>query len=64
VVTGQSFGGEREVKRMEDQFREMLKLGVIDLQQPSPSICWVFFCDRWEIENEGQRTVGKVRGCS
>jgi hypothetical protein len=35
VVTGQSFGGEREVKRMEDQFREMLKLGVIDLQQPS-----------------------------
>jgi hypothetical protein len=50
---------------MEDQFREMLKLGVIDLQQPSTiNLLGFFFCDRWEIEKEGQRTVGKVRGCS
>ena len=59
VVTGQSFGGEREVKRMEDQFREMLKLGVIDLQQPSTINLLGFFVTVGKLK-EGQRTVGKV----
>jgi len=31
----ESFGGEREVKCMKEHNREMLKPGVIDLQQPS-----------------------------
>jgi hypothetical protein len=46
----ESFGGEREVKRMKEQFREMLKLDVIDLQQPSTINLLGFFV-----------TVGKFR---
>jgi hypothetical protein len=45
-----SFGGEREVKCMKEQFRKMLKLGVIDLQQPSTINLLGFFV-----------TVGKLK---
>jgi hypothetical protein len=55
----ESFGGEREVKRMKEQFREMLKLGVIDLQQPSTINLLGFFVTVGKLK-EGQRTVGKV----
>jgi len=46
----ESFGGERDVKCMKEQFRKMLKLDVIDLQQPSTINLLGFFCNRWEIE--------------
>jgi hypothetical protein len=35
---------------MKEQFRKMLKLGVIDLQQPSTINLLGFFCNHWEIE--------------
>jgi len=55
----ESFGGEREVKCMKEQFRKMLKLGVIDLQQPSTINLLGFFVTVGKLK-EGQRTVGKV----
>jgi len=60
VVTGQSFGGEREVKRMEDQFREMLKLGVIDLQQPSTiNLLGFFFVTVGKLRTRDRGQLGK-----
>jgi hypothetical protein len=44
---------------MKEQFREMLKLGVIDLQQPSTINLLGFFVTVRKLK-EGQRTVGKV----